>query len=177
MKKASKIFLTILICCIIITIMVFVAPLVIVLDSFLGYNGYIREYLSDINNYITYECVFVDFVYDDQFDYMFIEFEDDSILERYSSFQSRYTFREQYNKDVLCVQILDENTNILDENGFFNDVKSNCKLEIRSTSTIYMDNPLYYVISVKINGKVYLSDNDGFNNVIRHVEKEKSHFI
>ena len=62
------------------------------------------------------------------------------------------------------------------ENGFYKDFLVGNVVEIQSSDWVYMDTNFYYVIGVKYGETQYLNAEDGLQNIVDMMDKERSLF-
>ena len=65
---------------------------------------------------------------------------------------------------------------LLFENGFYKDFLVGNVVEIQSSDWIYMDTNFYYVIGVKYGETQYLKAEDGLQNIVDMMDKNRSLF-
>jgi hypothetical protein len=174
-----------------ISFMIVVSLLSFCFSSCSGYNGIMRNHLSDPENYRTYEAVLVDMCYvnpntgeqsrdfenDDFLDCDVILFVNFETVENVAKFLGG-----QPNPDMpldefkFALEITAENSKILYENGFYTDVVVGDQIRVRSSDWIYMDGDFFYIAQLEYKDTVYLSFDDGLKNMIEIINKNKSLF-
>ena len=174
-----------------IALMIVISLLLVCCTSCSGYNGIMRKHLSDPENYRTYEAVLVDMCYvDPKTGEQYRDFENNDFLGydvilfvNFETVENVTNFLGgQPNPDMppdefkFALEITAENSKILYENGFYNDVVVGDQIRVRSSDWIYMDGDFFYVAQLEYKDTVYLSFDDGLKNMIEMINKNKSLF-
>jgi hypothetical protein len=77
---------------------------------------------------------------------------------------------------MVLLEVIAENSKILLENDFYKNFFGGNVIEIQSSNWIYMDANFYYVIGIKYDEKQYLNAEDGLQNIVDMMDKERSLF-
>ena len=77
---------------------------------------------------------------------------------------------------MVLLEVSAENSKILLENGFYKDFLVGNVVEIQSSNWVYMDANFYYIIGVKYGEIQYLNAEDGLQNIVDMMDKERSLF-
>lgn len=154
-----------------------------------GYNRIMREYLSDPENYRTFEVVLDDIYYLDSDSHKLVnDFNVSEFLEYDMYFNVKFETYENLsvfiggtpNTDtpieecIITLRIISDNNKILYENGFYDKVSSGNKINITSSGWVYMDTEFHYISQVECDGVVYLNFEEGLKNIVNMMNNNKS---
>lgn len=152
-----------------------------------GYNKIMYDYLSDSNNYKTYNIEINGFYYfnydnnhyepinfghklESKFDQIYF-----SISELQNFDGGNYLINyDELSDYMVLLQIEYNNYSILLENNFFLDYKMCDSLMVNVSNLIHMDTNFYYISSVSYNNKVYLNNETGLKNIIEMMDENRS---
>ena len=154
-----------------------------------GYNRIMRKYLSDPSNYRTTNVILSDVsIYDseshtfvsclnmadciDQDVYFTVTFETYEDIELFIGGSPNTAYLP--NEFVFNLVVFSENNKILYENGFYEDFTLGEKITISSSHFIYMDGEFFNVAMVERGGVVYLSFEEGLENIVDYMNENKS---
>ncbi len=131
------------------------------------FNGIMRDYLGDIENYDEYECVLIETAHgeadeNEHSDYTFIQVSLTEIPD------------EEPVGPECTLKVIPENADILKENGFFDEVNPDDTLMITTSIWIYGDANQFFCIQVKVGDKIYLDEETGLQNMIEYMKKHTS---
>lgn len=155
-----------------------------------GYNNIMYKHLSNEENYETYK-VSIEKIYVCNKETGRLEEYDEAIHdESYLNSTVRFGISEidgfcggEYILEngsktdyIVLLDVLSDNSQLLVNSGFYNDFSVGDTIEIQSSNWIYMDTDFYYVIGVKYNGVQYLNSDDGLQNIIDMMDKDRSLF-
>jgi hypothetical protein len=73
-------------------------------------------------------------------------------------------------------RVTKDNSNLLSSNGFYNCVSLEAKISVKVSSYIYMDSEFFYIAQVEYDGTEYLNFEDGLENIVDMMDKDKSLF-
>jgi len=138
-----------------------------------GYNSLMRNELGNPDNYASVDASYQSAYYwasegkveidsenfDDAEDLIYID----------CLFKSSYDGSE----NIYFIQVIDSNTEILAQNGFFDEVSEGMTLSVRADFFMYMDNEFYFVASIECNGKTYLDFDQGMKNIVEYMNARK----
>jgi len=171
---------------------VITALILVCFSSCSGYNKVMRDYLSDSENYQTYEVILADIYYRDPVSHEIVrDFENSSFSEHEVTFSINFFENAEdlipflggkIDSDAdldayeIHLYILADNNKILYENGFYENISLGEKIKVTTSNWIYMDSEFFYVAQVEYQGSVYLSFEDGLKNIIELMDKNKSLF-
>ncbi len=125
-----------------------------------GYNKIMRNELGDINNYTEYNCIIKNIVNDNGEAFVVAE-----LTAPDSAQPAEYRLR-----------VIEANASVLEENGFFDNVKSGDALQVRADLFTYGDTDFFFVASVKAGDRVYLNEETGMKNIVEMMSSNKSLF-
>ena len=174
----------------ILSCIIFFAVLLTCFSSCSGYNKIMRDHLSDPDSYHTFEAVIVDMCYQNSNYDIIHDFENADFLEyeiviniKFENYENVSAFLGgSVNTDipiedfVFSLEIPVDNNKILYENGFYEDISLGDKINVTSSSWIYMDGNFFYVARIEHNGVIYLDFETGLNNIVDMMNKNKSLF-
>ena len=130
-----------------------------------GYNGIMREHLSNEDNYYDVNAIFCSYKKVDDRIYLYVTVED----------KSAFDSSELKNEEIR-LELVGDNCDILDECLTNNEIREGDKITIKCSTWIYMDSNFYYIAEIKGEEKTFLSFDDGLNNIVKHIEDNKSLF-
>ncbi len=81
-----------------------------------------------------------------------------------------------YEEDIIQLELIGENYNTLKEEFINKEISSGMYFEIKCPNWIYMDTNFYYIAELKILDKIYLSFEEGLDNIIKYMNNNKSIF-
>ncbi len=142
----------------------------LLLTSCSGFNYFMRRDLGNIKNYREYECTYRGTEKTDrdlQIAVSFSESPNDNL-------KYYYYFSEEYQTRVVFLDIIEGNEKVLEDNGFFNEVRANNEITIKASPYIYMDTAFFYIIAIRTEDKVYLDEQIGLENMIKMMNENKS---
>ena len=159
-----------------------------ILTSCTGYNSIMRNHLCDKKNYHTYCGKLCDIYYFDDknqkvsllsnsfipdCDVMFqLTFSDD--IEALEKFLGAMPNTEiSLSEYKFSFSVTKENNKILVDNGY-DTVSKNSIIKIIASNFIYMDGQFFLIAAIRFNDTEYLNFEDGFNNIVDHINNNKS---
>lgn len=174
MAKRKKIILRVFVITIIVLAVAGVVFYLYHFISFLcgGFNGIMRGYLGNAENYhvvnVNYECA----VYYDK------EIKGYEIYDGTQPADDVHFFAEVKSDEYFVSGEYDfrmpaASAAVLAENGFFDEVGDGCEITVRATGWIYWDNDFNFIASVTVNGKEYLGFDTGLENIIAYMNERK----
>ena len=164
--------------------------LILSLTACSGYNNIMYKHLSNENNYETYE-VAVEKIYVCNKETQKLEEYDESLhdesylcstvyfgVSKLDGFDGgEYILGDGTKTEkMVLLEVIAENSKILLENGFYKNFFEGNVIEIQSSNWIYMDANFYYVIGIKYGEKQYLNAEDGLQNIVDMMDKDRSLF-
>jgi hypothetical protein len=163
--------------------------LILSLTACSGYNNIMYKHLSNEKNYERYEVAieniyvvnketwdleeYNDTIHDESYLSTTVCF---SVLELDGFDSGEYILGGGTRERVVLLEVSAENSKILLENGFYKDFLVGNVVEIQSSDWIYMDTNFYYVIGVKYGETQYLNAEDGLQNIVDMMDKDRSLF-
>ncbi|MBQ9736054.1 MAG: hypothetical protein IJV96_04640 [Clostridia bacterium] len=155
-----------------------------------GYNNIMYKHLSDVNNYEAYD-VAVEKIYVCNKETGKLEeydesFHDESYLSTtvyFSASELNGFYSGEYiladgtrTESMVLLEVIAESSKTLLENDFYKDFSPGSVIEIQSSDWVYMDANFYYVIGVKYGETQYLNLEDGLQNIVDMMDKDRSLF-
>ena len=130
-----------------------------------GYNGVMREHLSNENNYYTIDATFCSYKKVDDRIYLYVTVEDKSAFDA-----------SEANSKEIRLELVGDNCDALSEILTKEEIRNGDKITVRCSTWIYMDSTFYYVAEFKNQDKTFLSFNDGLKNIKEYINNNKSLF-
>ena len=164
--------------------------LILSLTACTGYNNLMYKHLSNEKNYERYE-VAIENIYVRNKETGKLEEYDDTIHDESYLSTSVYFGVSELNgfyggeyilgdgtstEMMVLLGVLAENSKVLLENGFYKDFLVGNVVEIQSSNWVYMDTNYYFVIGVKYGETQYLKAEDGLQNIVDMMDKNRSLF-
>ena len=148
-----------------ISFLLLVVTLLLSMTSCSGYNGVMREHLSNEDNYYTIEATFCTYKETDDRVYLYVTVEDKSAFDS-----------SEANSKEIRLELVGDNCNTLGEFLENEEIKEGDKITVRCSTWIYMDSTFYYVAGLKDQNKTFLSFDDGLVAIVDYVNGNKSLF-
>ena len=130
-----------------------------------GYNGIMREHLSDEDNYQDIEATFCSYKEADDRIYLYVSVEDKSAFDP-----------SEANSEEIRLELVGDNCNVLSEVLAKEEICGGDKITVKCSTWIYTDSTFYYVAELKTQSQTFLSFDDGLKNIIEYVKDNKSLF-
>ena len=130
-----------------------------------GYNGIMREHLSNEENYCDIEATFCSYKETDDRIYLYV------VVEDKSAFDS-----SEVNSEEIRLELVGDNCKALSEVLAKEEIREGDRIAVKCSTWIYMDSTFYYVAKIKNQDKIFLSFDDGLKNIIKYVNDNKSLF-
>ena len=130
-----------------------------------GYNGIMREHLSNEDNYYDFDAIFCSYKKVDDRIYLYVTVEDKSAFDSSES-----------NNEELRLELVGDNCDVLGECLANNEIREGDRLAVKCSTWIYMDSTFYYIAEIKGGKKTFLSFDDGLKNIIKYIGNNKSLF-
>ncbi len=128
-----------------------------------GYNGIMREYLGDEDNYYAIEATLCSYKEVDDRIYLYV------IVEDKSAFDS-----SEADSEELGLELVGDNCDALGEFLAKKEIREGDRITVKCSTWIYMDSTFYYVAEVKTQEKTFLLFDDGLKNIIKYIDDHKS---
>ena len=125
-----------------------------------GYNGIMREHLSNENNYYAIDATFCSYKKVDDRICLYVTVEDKSAFDA-----------SEANSKEIRVELVGDNCDALSEILTKKEIREGDKITVRCSTWIY-----YYVAELKNQDKTFLSFNDGLKNIKEYIDNNKSLF-
>ena len=130
-----------------------------------GYNGIMREHLSNEENYCDIEATFCSYKETDDRIYLYV------VVEDKSAFDS-----SEVNSEEIRLELVGDNCKALSEVLAKEEIREGDRITVKCSTWIYMDSTFYYVAEIKNQDKIFLSFDDGLKNIIKYVNNNKALF-
>ena len=130
-----------------------------------GYNGIMREHLSNEDNYQDVEATFCSYKESGDRIYLYVSVEDKSAFDS-----------SEANSEEIRLELVGDTCNILSEVLAKEEICEGDRITVKCSTWIYMDSTFYYVAEIKNQDKTFLSFDDGLKNIIKYVNDNKALF-
>ena len=130
-----------------------------------GYNGIMREHLSNEENYCDIEATFCSYKETDDRIYLYVAIEDKSAFDS-----------SEVNSEEIRLELVGNNCKALSEVLAKEEIREGDRITVKSSTWIYMDSTFYYVAEIKNQDKIFLSFDDGLKNITKYVNDNKALF-
>ena len=139
--------------------------LLLTLTACSGYNGIMREHLSNKENYCDIEATFCSYKETDDRIYLYV------VVEDKSAFDS-----SEVNSEEIRLELVGDNCKALSEVLAKEEIREGDRITVKCSTWIYMDSTFYYVAEIKNQDKIFLSFDDGLKNITKYVNDNKALF-
>ena len=139
--------------------------LLVCLTSCRGYNGIMREHLSNEENYHAIDATFCSYKKADGRIYLYVAVEDKSAFDS-----------SEANSEKIRLEVVGSNCDIVNEIFEKEEIREGDRITVKCSTWIYMDSTFYYVSEIKIQDDTILSFDDGLKNIINYMDDNKSLF-
>ena len=143
----------------------FTISLLLSMTACSGYNGIMREHLSNEENYFDIEATFCSYKETDDRIYLYVVVEDKSAFDSF-----------EVNSEEIRLELVGDNCKTLSEVLAKEEIREGDRITVKCSTWIYMDSTFYYVAELKTQSQTVLSFDDGLNNIIEYVNDNKSLF-
>ena len=140
----------------------FATVLLLSMTACSGYNGIMREHLSDEDNYQDIEATFCSYKEADDRIYLYVSVEDKSAFDS-----------SEANSEEIRLELVGDNCNVLSEVLAKEEICEGNSITVKCSTWIYMDSTFYYVAELKTQSQTFLSFDDGLKNIIKYVNNNK----
>ena len=130
-----------------------------------GYNGIMREHLSNEENYCDVEATFCSYKETDDRIYLYVAVEDKSAFDR-----------SEANSEEIILALVGDNCKALSEVLAKEEIREGDRITVKCSTLIYMDSTFYYVAEIKNQDKIFLSFDEGLENITKYVNDNKALF-
>ena len=130
-----------------------------------GYNGIMREHLSNEENYCDIEATFCSYKETDDRIYLYVAVEDKSAFDR-----------SEANSEEIILALVGDNCKALSEVLAKEEIREGDRITVKCSTLIYMDSTFYYVAEIKNQDKIFLSFDEGLENITKYVNDNKALF-
>ena len=130
-----------------------------------GFNGIMREHLSNEENYHAIEATFCSYKEADDRVYLYVTVEDKSAFDS-----------SEANSNEITLELVGDNCGAFRDFNAKGEIQEGEKISIKCSTWIYMDSTFYYVAEIKTQEKAILSFDDGLKNIIKYLNNNKSVF-
>ena len=128
-----------------------------------GYNGIMREHLSNEENYCDIEATFCFYKGTDDRIYLYVAVEDKSAFDS-----------SEVNSEEIRLELVGDNCKALSEVLAKEEIREGDRITVKCSTWIYMDSTFYYVAEIKNQDKIFLSFDDGLKNIIKYANDNKT---
>ena len=128
-----------------------------------GYNGIMREHLSNEDNYHEIEATFCSYEAVGDRIYLYVS------VENKSAFDS-----SEANSEEIRLELVGDNCKALSEALAKEEICEGNRITVKCSTWIYMDSTFYYVAELKTQSQTFLSFDDGLKNIIKYVNNNKA---
>ncbi len=146
-------------------LLLFAIILLLSMTACSGYNGIMREHLSNEDNYHNIEATFCSYKEADDRTYLYVSVEDKSAFDS-----------SEVNSEEIRLELVGDNCNVLSEVLAKEEICEGDRITIKCSTWIYMDSTFYYVAELKTQSQTLLSFDDGLKNIIKYINDNKSLF-
>ena len=143
----------------------FIISLLLSMTACSGYNGIMREHLSNEENYCDIEATFCSYKETDDRIYLYVVVEDKSAFDSF-----------EVNSEEIRLELVGDNCKALSEVLAKEEIREGDRITVKCSTWIYMDSTFYYVAELKTQSQTVLSFNDGLKNIIKYVNDNKALF-
>ena len=130
-----------------------------------GYNGIMREHLSNEENYCDVEATFCSYKEVDDRIYLYVAVEDKSAFDS-----------SEANSEEIRLELVGDNCKVLSEALAKEEICEGDRITVKCSTWIYMDSTFYYVAELKTQSQTFLSFDDGLKNIIKYINNNKALF-
>ena len=130
-----------------------------------GYNGIMREHLSNEENYCDIEATFCSYKETDDRIYLYVAIEDKSAFDS-----------SEVNSEEIRLELVGDNCKALSEVLAKEEIREGDRITVKCSTWIYMDSTFYYVAELKTQSQTFLSFDDGLKNITKYVNNNKALF-
>ena len=130
-----------------------------------GYNGIMREHLSNEENYCDIKATFCSYKEADDRIYLYVAVEDKSAFDS-----------SEVNSEEIRLELVGNNCKVLSEALAQEEIREGDRITVKCSTWIYMDSTFYYVAELKTQSQTLLSFDGGLKNIIEYVKDNKSLF-
>ena len=130
-----------------------------------GYNGIMREHLSNEENYCDIEATFCSYKETDDRIYLYV------VVEDKSAFDS-----SEVNSEEIRLELVGDNCKSLSEVLAKEEIREGDRITVKCSTWSYMDSTFYYVAELKTQSQTFLLFDDGLKNIIKYVNNNKALF-
>ena len=139
--------------------------LLLTLTACSGYNGIMREHLSNEDNYYVIDATFCSYKETDDRIYLYVSVEDKSAFDS-----------SEVNSEEIRLELVGDNCKALSEVFAKEEIREGDRITVKCSTWIYMDSTFYYVAEIKNQDKIFLSFDDGLKNITKYVNDNKALF-
>ena len=143
-------------------LLLFAIILLLSMTACSGYNGIMREHLSNEENYCDIEATFCSYKETDDRIYLYV------VVEDKSAFDS-----SKVNSEEIRLELVGDNCKALSEVLAKEEIREGDRIAVKCSTWIYMDSTFYYVAEIKNQDKIFLSFDDGLKNITKYVNDNK----
>ena len=146
-------------------LLLFAIILLLSMTACSGYNGIMREHLSNEDNYYVIDATFCSYKETDNRIYLYVSVEDKSAFDS-----------SEMNSKEIRLELVGDNCNVFSEFLAKEEIYEGDRITVKCSTWIYMDSTFYYVAELKTQSQTFLSFDDGLKNIIKYVNNNKALF-
>lgn len=146
-------------------VLLFAIVVLLSMTSCSGYNGIMREHLSNKENYYDIDAVFCSYKEDSDRIHLYVTVEDKSAFDP-----------SEADSEELRLELVGDNCDALGEFLAKEEISEGDRISVKCSTWIYMDSTFYYVAEITTQNKTFLSFDDGLKNIITYMDDNKSLF-
>ena len=146
-------------------LLLFAIILLLSMTACSGYNGIMREHLSNEDNYYVIDATFCSYKETDNRIYLYVSVEDKSAFDS-----------SEMNSKEIRLELVGDNCNVLSEVLAKEEICEGDRITVKCSTWIYMDSTFYYVAGITKQDKTFLSFDDGLKNIVQYINDNKSLF-
>ena len=139
--------------------------LLLTLTACSGYNGIMREHLSNEDNYYVIDATFCSYKETDNRIYLYVSVEDKSAFDS-----------SEVSSEEIRLELVGDNCKALSEVLAKEEIREGDRITVKCSTWIYMDSTFYYVAELKTQSQTFLSFDDGLKNIVKYVNDNKALF-
>ena len=143
----------------------FATVLLLSMTACSGYNGIMREHLGNEDNYHDIEATFCSYKEADDRIYLYVSVDDKSAFDS-----------SEADSEEIRLELVGDNCNVLSKVLAKEEICEGDRITVKCSTWIYMDSTFYYVAELKTQSQIFLSFDDGVNNIIKYVNDNKALF-
>lgn len=140
-----------------------------------GYNNVMYAHLSNADNYDTYQATVQE-----------LDRREDGTLTLRVTLESSEDVRDflgaepnperELTEYVFSLEVTAENAKCLENTDFFDEIGTGDLIDVTTAHFLYSDSEFFYVCAIRNGETVYLDTNDGLQNIVDMMDRDRSLF-